>query len=306
MSYDILGLGSVAWDDLVYLTALPAENGQAEVHRRASHVGGTIGTALRAAASYGSRTAWAGVLGDDPISKQVRQALNADGIDLSQVEIDPSAGVLQTIVLVNTRRQTRTVLYEFGQARPFAAEVWDDRWLSAAKVLLIDHFGIEVLQRAVAAARTKQIPIVADLGNADWPGFDELLAAVDHLILSAPFACRLTDATDPAQAVARLWNDRRQTVIVTCGEAGCWYREAAMPSWATHHYPAPEVDVVDTTGCGDVFHGIYASTLAEGLGLEDRLQRATVAAALKATRYASDPLPTREEIETFGKSWPAV
>jgi len=41
---------------------------------------------------------------------------------------------------------------------------------------------------------------------------------------------------------------------------------------------------VDTTGCGDVFHGAYAASLARRLPLGERLRFASAAAALKATR----------------------
>jgi sugar/nucleoside kinase (ribokinase family) len=102
-----------------------------------------------------------------------------------------------------------------------------------------------------------------------------------------------------------LWNDARQAVVVTCGAAGCWYRDPSLPSWATHHFPAPDVDAVDTTGCGDVFHGIYAAALTAGLTMEERLQRATIAAAIKATRYAGlDSLPSRVEVDEFAQRWP--
>ena len=41
---------------------------------------------------------------------------------------------------------------------------------------------------------------------------------------------------------------------------------------------------MDTTGCGDVFHGAYAAGLAEGLGLSARVRLASATAAMKATR----------------------
>src|SRR5260221_622770 len=73
-------------------------------------------------------------------------------------------------------------------------------------------------------ARAAGIPVVADLERDEWPGFPELLALVDHLIVCQAFAEKRTGATEPAAAVDRLWRNDRRAVVVTCGAAGCWYR----------------------------------------------------------------------------------
>jgi sugar/nucleoside kinase (ribokinase family) len=147
---------------------------------------------------------------------------------------------------------------------------------------------------ALAAGRA----VVADLERSDWPGFAELLGLVDHLIVAQAFAARITGCNDPAAAVERLWSPTRQVVIVTCGEQGGYYREATRT--AVRHYQAFPVPVVDTTGCGDVFHGAYAAALARGLVLEERLRLAAAAAALKAMHPgAQKGIPTRSAVESF-------
>ena len=66
------------------------------------------------------------------------------------------------------------------------------------------------------------------------------------------------------------------------------------------HIAAYAVDAIDTTGCGDVFHGAYASGLARGLELEGRVRFATAAAAIKATRQGGQAgAPTLSEVEQF-------
>ncbi len=60
---------------------------------------------------------------------------------------------------------------------------------------------------------------------------------------------------------------------------------------------------MDTTGCGDVFHGAYAAGLARGLDLAERVRLASAAAAIKATRPGGQKgIPTRDEVEAFLKS----
>jgi len=86
-------------------------------------------------------------------------------------------------------------------------------------------------------------------------------------------------------------------VLVTCGEQGCHYRDR---SGEAGHWPSFEVEVVDTTGCGDAFHGSYAADLARGLPLRERLRRASATAALKAGHLgAQRGLPTREQVDGF-------
>lgn len=296
--FDVLGLGCLAWDEVFYVREYPAENHKAPLHGRTQRAGGTGGTAIRAAARYGVNAAWAGTVGVDEPSSCVLTALGADGVDLSLTRRDSNASVIKTAVIVNTRRQTRTVLYDLAGAVPCAEDFPPADAITAAKVLLIDQFGIEGMLRAVRLAREGKRSIVADFEADDHLGFEELIPLVDHLILAEDFACRFTGAADPSAAVARLWTDDRRAVVVTCGERGCWYRTVAMASWAVFHMPAPTVEAIDTTGCGDVFHGVYAAALAEGHSLEGCLQRATAAAALKAAAEpGDDALPRRDAIE---------
>jgi sulfofructose kinase len=60
------------------------------------------------------------------------------------------------------------------------------------------------------------------------------------------------------------------------------------------------VQAVDTTGCGDVFHGAYASGLARNMDLPDLLRLAAAAAALKATQRGGQAgVPRRAAVEAF-------
>ena len=69
---------------------------------------------------------------------------------------------------------------------------------------------------------------------------------------------------------------------------------------AARHFPAYAVDLVDTTGCGDVFHGAYAAALSQGEDLPRRVALASAAAALKATRRGGQAgIPYRQAVEEF-------
>jgi sugar/nucleoside kinase (ribokinase family) len=141
--------------------------------------------------------------------------------------------------------------------------------------------------------------VVADFESDEGPAFADLLTLVDHLILSRDFAAKLTGLAEPAAAAERLWTDQRQAVVITDGAAGCWYLGSG-PRRPARHQPAFAVRAVDTTGCGDVFHGAYAAGLVAGMTLEERLRFAAAAAALKATRCGGQGgIPDRAAVEAF-------
>jgi sugar/nucleoside kinase (ribokinase family) len=298
-SYDVLGLGCVAVDDLLFVEHYPPADAKVPVRHRERQCGGLTATALVAAARLGARAAFAGILGDDDDSRFVVDSLRREGIDLGQLLFRPGVRPIHSTVIVDETRRTRTILHDLTGAAGADPTVPPDEVIRSTRVLFVDQFGVEGMTRAARVARAAGIPVVADFERGDWPGFAELLALVDHLIVSRHFAARHTGTTDPAGAAGALWTAARQVVVVTCGEEGCWYVSGEEPSRPRHH-PAFAVSAVDTTGCGDVFHGAYAAGLAEGLDLVARIRVASAAAALKTLRPGGQAgIPTRAGVEAF-------
>jgi sugar/nucleoside kinase (ribokinase family) len=297
--WDILGLGCVAVDDLLYVPSYPPADAKVRVRRRERQCGGLTATALVAAARLGARCAFAGVLGTDEDSQFVVDCFRREGIDVRNLLRRPDARPIHSTIIVDESRLTRNIFFDLTGSVGAAPDFPPAEVIRAARILYVDHYGIEGMTRAAQIARAAAIPVVADLERNEWPGFDDLLALVDHLIVSRDFATRLTGTTDPAIALSRLWTAQRQVVAITYGPEGCWYLEAADPNRARHQ-PAFAVRAVDPTGCGDVFHGAYAAALVRGLDVAARLRFATAAAALKATQAGGQAgIPTRAATEAF-------
>ena len=298
ITYDVLGLGCVAVDDLLYVDAYPPPETKVQVRQRERQCGGLTATALVAAARLGARCAFAGVLGDDEESRFVIAALEADGVDTRHVVRRAEARPIRSMIVVAAAGHTRTIFYDLAGATGADPALPPAEVIRSARVLFVDHYGIEGMVRAARVARATDRAVVADLERSDWPGFGELLGLVDHLIVAEKFATKLTGLTEPATAVERLWTPDREVVVVTCGERGGYYRAAERAE--VRHFPAFAVQTVDTTGCGDVFHGAYAAALARGFGVEERLRFAAAAAAIKATQPgAQKGIPTRDAVDGF-------
>lgn len=285
---DVFGLGVVAVDDFLYVDAYPPADSKVPVRRVARDFGGQTGRALLAAARAGYRTAYGGMLGDDPLSEAAKAAFREAGVDLSRHVSDPLARPFHSTIIVDETNHTRTIFARQGGKVGCADDGPAEEAILAARVLLIDHHGVKGTLRAARIAVGRGTPVVADFERNGEGPFEELFELANHLIVPRRFAAERTGAEDPAEAARRLWTPRHAAVVVTCGADGGWYRAAA--SEQVRHYQTSTIEAVNTTGCGDVFHGIYAAALASGAGVEKCVRLAAEAAA----HHARGGLPVED------------
>ena len=130
----------------------------------------------------------------------------------------------------------------------------------------------------------------------DEPHVAEAMRISSHIIVSEEFAGGYTGCSDVTEMLAALRSDPEQVVIVTRGEKGC----VGSTGEGDFALPAFKVDVVDTTGCGDTFHGAFALALARGQGVVSAARFASGAAALCATQLGGRAgIPTAAQLEQF-------
>jgi sugar/nucleoside kinase (ribokinase family) len=141
------------------------------------------------------------------------------------------------------------------------------------------------------------IEVVADLEKEVTDDIREFLREVDHVIVGIDLAGRATGESDPERMVRALGGSGRACCLVTAGAQGCWYAERGGD---VRRIPAYQVQAVDTTGCGDVFHGAYAACIAKKESVATAVQVATAAAALKATQPGGRTgIPDRPTVDRF-------
>jgi sugar/nucleoside kinase (ribokinase family) len=148
---------------------------------------------------------------------------------------------------VDASSGSRTILsYPQGVTPPGVEQICP-AWIQNSKVLFTDHTAGASGVAAAQLAHQWGVPVVMDLESLAAPELESLLACADHLIVGEAFARAVSGESDPAAMVRALLGERA-ACVVTAGERGCWYAERGR---AAAHFPALEVKVVDTTGCGD-------------------------------------------------------
>jgi sulfofructose kinase len=276
--WDVLGIGVAAVDDLVYVNHYPQPDEKIPVISKQRQGGGLTATALVTAARHGLRVAYCGRLGNDELSRFTLQDLQREGIDTSPTLLIPQAKPFHSIIIVDTLTGSRTILYSAeGVAEP-DLEAITEEVVASSRVLFIDHLTYHSGLQAAKIAHTHGIPVVADMESVALPDLDWFLKHIDHLIVGIDIAHRLTGMSKPEDMVQAMAKYEMACFTVTDGARGCWYSERGGKAI---HVPALSVEAVDTTGCGDVFHGAYAGALARGESVSRAVRLATITAGLK-------------------------
>src|SRR5579862_1656847 len=96
--FDILGIGCVAVDDLLYVDAFPPADTKMRIKRSERQCGGLTGMALVAAAKLGAKCAFAGVLGHDELSRIVEVNFVQHGIDVSAIVRKAAAKPVHSVI----------------------------------------------------------------------------------------------------------------------------------------------------------------------------------------------------------------
>ncbi len=299
--WDIIGFGVAAVDDVFAMDAFPAPGDKSFFQTYMRVGGGQTATALVAAARLGLRCAYGGHLGQNDLSDRVRGVFDREGIAYRPAVEHPDASPTHTLVLVDRATGERSNIAKVGGVESAGMAEWDRKLIAGAKCLLVDQ-SIPLFQlRAAAIALERGIPVVGDLESVGDGAGRELYRAAGHLILPLSVAARDLGASGPGEAVRTMMRDSgRVLACVTDGAGGAWYAGADDPETIRHQPAMPVPEVVDTNGCGDVFHGAYAAALVEGRPLAERMRRAAAAAALKARKPGGQTgAPTAEELEAF-------
>jgi ribokinase len=277
-------LGAVNVDLVVRCQRLPGPGETVAGGTFSRHHGGKGGNQAVAAARALDRldaVAIIGAVGRDDLGKEAMLALAAEGVDESQLtRTNLPTGV--AIIVVDAAGENQIAVAQGANGAVAADTVAASLDRLRPELVLAS---LEVAKDAVVAAarwcRQAGIAFVVNPAPVQ-PWTAELL----------PFASAITPNEVELAALGAM--PPEVPVIETRGERGARIVQGGIPQ----DLPAPKVEVVDTTGAGDCFNGVFAAGLLEGRPLVDAVARAVAAAALSVTQPgARDGMPTRAELD---------
>jgi sulfofructose kinase len=237
--------------------------------------GGPAATAAVTLARLGIATAFVGAVGDDETGAFIRDGLEAQGVDVTELAVVPG------------RRSPESGIYVGAGTRAIAAfrgDMGPPRLSERAIRLCRDAAWVHVDQTGFGSV-PRDVRLSIDAGNP-IDGLD-----VKGVALYGPTEAALErDFGSPEAALAA----GAELVVVTRGAQGC---TAYTAGGAVEAAATPVVDPVSTLGAGDVFHGALLAALVREQPLADALGFANRAAALSCRGLdGRSAIPTLEEI----------
>lgn len=290
-AFDLLVLGDVNPDLVLSSPALQPAFGQAEtiVEDAELVIGGSGAIMACGAARLGLRTALVGVVGDDVFGHFMREAVQARGVDVSAVHVDPALRTGLTVVLARDGdRAILTHLGAIGALRPEQVDLAP----SAVRHVHVASWFLQTSLRPGAAellARARRVGATTSLDpnwdpSGDWDhGLCAALGEVDVLLPNGEEVQRIAGLADTVQA-ARTLAEPGPSVVVKLGAEGALAVEAGGGSPVRCPSPAG-ITVQDTVGAGDSFDAGFLCAMLAGESLERSLALGCACGAL-STRAA--------------------
>jgi len=284
--------------------AIPPGQGSVRLREiRATAAGTAAGTGVDLA-KLGARVLAVGALGDDLIGDMVAAAMARHGVDITG--LTRKSGVQTSATILPIRGNGERPALHVPGATPLLelADVDLDR-VRGSRALLVGApdalggmTGAELAQVAAAAQAAGALVAVDVLHpgrRRDLERLAPLLALTDWFLPNGDQLLALTGRPDLGPAIEDVLALGAGGVAVTLGAGGCL---VAWPDGGgpAVRLPAIDVDVVDTTGCGDGFTAGLLAGLLLGVAPVDAAWLGLACGALVATGLGSDA-----GIESFGQ-----
>lgn len=287
---DILIAGSATVDFLFEVDELPSRMDKYRARNAQIVGGGCAANAAVAISRLGAQARIAARLAEDPVGQMIVAGLQLEKVATRLIDMTTQGRSAYSSIyvlpngerqIVSFRGENLAQLPDWPEA-PFDAALADTRWPEAA---------VEAMIRA----RALGVPGVMD---AEAPIVPEALTYASHIAFSRQGLDDYMPGLETEAALAEVARRHGGWVCVTDGAHGVtWCHEGEIG-----HVPAFEVDVVDTLGAGDVWHGAFTLGLAEMMSVDGAIRFANAAAALKCTRPGGRlGAPDRDETEDFLK-----
>lgn len=277
--FDAVGFGLNAVDHLCVVPQFPEYDSKTPILTFKRTGGGQAASAMVVLARFGLKAKYVGKVGGDETGAFSLESLRSEGVDVSDVVAVAGVTNQVAMIIVDQRNGERTILWHRPREIATRPDEITPAKVAVRRTLLVDGHDAPAAARAAAVAKERGIPIVLDAESVK-EGTGDLVPLTDLLVASSRFPALFTGLADREEALRRLLAFGPRFVAMTLGREGAL---AMTSDGVVLRSRGFDVDAVDTTGAGDVFHGAFLYGLLEGWTIERTLDFSNAAAAMNCT-----------------------
>ena len=290
----VVCLGNAVIDFVFEVDTIPTDAGKHRARSFRMVGGGPAATAAVAVSKLGGTAELIARVGDDATAGLITAELEAADVVCRHVRRFQGVTSSVSTVFVDARGE-RLIVNHLDPSLPGGSDwIPDVAELGADAVLADTRWpagAFHVLRRAAALG----LPGVLDADSPVAPA-EEAIASASHIAFSVQGLVEYAGSSDVPGSLTRVAAKTGAWCCVTRGRRGVLMSVDGQLT----EVPAFEVNVVDTLGAGDVWHGSFALALAEGRRELDAVLFANAAASLKCKRAGGRAgVPTRTELAAF-------
>lgn len=298
-------VGSLNIDTQLSVPQLPESGTTVSASNMSSCYGGKGANQAVAACRQGASVSLIGSVGTDAGGSAYLEYLVAQGIDVSAVQPYEDTPTGRAYICVNPAGQNTIVTLPGANAYLMAERVAENIALIEAAEVVLCQLEVPVESVVYALQTANEYGKTTILNPSPLnPEFPWGQVPIDFLIVNEKEAASLlgyfVESTAEAPTIRSQMADLGVgTLIITRGSEHTF----AFSANQALKVPPPQVSVVDTVGAGDAFAGTFAVHWAQTRNLLGSLRKANIAGALATQREgAQDAIPTREEVDDYGKA----
>ncbi len=273
---DVLVIGRACIDHLCVVERYPQEDAKIHLLERFVEGGGQGATAACCVARLKGNVAYVGVVGDDEEGSFCLKRLQDFGVNTSHMKIIPGGHTPVAYVLITASSGRRTIVYEPGTLPSIEIDEAISSLVTRAKVILL---GPQATHLARPLKSFQNLPPVVYDCERYREGIEDMMAVADYFIPHYGFlesggvTLAGTSKQEKIFSLKRMISGR---LVVTDGEHGAYY----IDEGSLIHVRTPVVQIRDTTGAGDNFHGAFSMAISMGFDICDAVRFAVAVASL--------------------------
>lgn len=258
----VLCIGQATYDITLPVDKYPIENKKVKTTQKVECGGGSASNVAYLLSKWGIETYFAGAIGEDYYGQKVLKEKSDIGINTKYLQINSKIQTPSSYIINNQENGSRTIITN----RNNSTEMTDVEITENFDIIFLDGYE-EKIAKKVIQKNPNAIKII-DAGSLNDHTVN-LSKLCDYVVCSKDFAEDYTkikidyeDLDTIVEIYEILHKDFKGNIIITLEDKG-----AFLDYNGYKIIPSIEVQAVDSTGAGDIFHGAFVYCIAQNFDL---------------------------------------